>query len=158
MGLNSWLGRSPGTGNGNPLQYSCQGNSRSEEPGVGYCPWDYKELNTINVHLLTYSVADLCPWSLCDPMDFSITGFPVLHYLLEFVQIHVRWVGNAILCQPLLLPSVFPSIKVFFLPSLLLWNSQVFLFFLSDCSGHYGRGINLMFISQRTSILDTVNK
>ena len=28
--------------------------------------------------------------SLCDPMDFSITGFPVLHYLLEFVQIRVH--------------------------------------------------------------------
>ena len=62
MGFKSWLGRSPGTGNGKPLQYSCLGNSRSEEPGMGYCPWDYKELDTINIHLLTCSVADLCPW------------------------------------------------------------------------------------------------
>ena len=106
MGLNSWLGRSPGTGNGDPLQYSCLGNSRSEEPGVGYCPWDCKELYAINIYLLTCcSVADSCPM-LCDPVDFSMTGFPVLHYLLEFVQTHIRWVGNAIQpSHPLLPPS-----------------------------------------------------
>ena len=43
--------------------------------------------------------------------------FPVLHYLPEFAQIHVHWVGDAkylILCCPLLLlPSVFPIIRVF---------------------------------------------
>ena len=27
------LGRSPGEGNGNPLQYSCLGNLMEEEPG-----------------------------------------------------------------------------------------------------------------------------
>ena len=31
--VQSWLGRSPGEGNGNPLQYSCLGNSMDEEPG-----------------------------------------------------------------------------------------------------------------------------
>ena len=29
---------------------------------------------------------------LCDPMDCSIPGFPVLHCLLEFAQTHVQWV------------------------------------------------------------------
>ena len=33
-------------------------------------------------------VAQLCP-TLCDPMDFSTPGFPVLHYLPEVAQIHV---------------------------------------------------------------------
>ena len=50
-------------------------------------------------------VAQLCP-TLCDPMDCSIPGFPVLHYLQEFVQTHVHWVSDAI--QPsdvLLSPS-----------------------------------------------------
>ena len=32
--------------------------------------------------------------TLCDLMDCSTSGFPVLHYLLEFVQIHVHLVGN----------------------------------------------------------------
>ena len=36
-----------------------------------------------------------CP-TLCDPMDCSTPGLPVLHHLLEFAQTHVRWVGDAI--------------------------------------------------------------
>jgi len=32
MGLISGLGRSPGGGHGNPLQYSCLENHRTEEP------------------------------------------------------------------------------------------------------------------------------
>ena len=56
--------------------------------------------------------------TLFDPMDCSMSGFPVLHHLLEFAQTHVHQVGDAIqpshLCHPLLLlPSVFPSIRVF---------------------------------------------
>ena len=60
-------------------------------------------------------------WStLCNPIKCSTLGFPsVLHYLPEFAQIHAHWVSDAIqpsfiLCHPLLLlPSIFPSIKVF---------------------------------------------
>ena len=56
--------------------------------------------------------------TLCDPMDYSMTGFPVLYHPLERTQTHVHWVGDTIqlphpLCCPLLLPSIFPSIKVF---------------------------------------------
>ena len=35
------------------------------------------------------SVAQLCP-TLCDPMDCSTPGFPVLHQLLELAQTHVH--------------------------------------------------------------------
>ena len=31
--------------------------------------------------------------TLCDPMDCSTPGFPVLHHLLEFAQTHVHWVS-----------------------------------------------------------------
>ena len=34
-------GRSPGGGNGNPLQYSCLGNPMDKEPG-SYSPWGLK--------------------------------------------------------------------------------------------------------------------
>ena len=34
--------------------------------------------------------------TLCNPMDCSTPGFPVLHHLLEFAQTHVHWVGDAI--------------------------------------------------------------
>ena len=30
-----------------------------------------------------------CP-TLCDPMDYSTPGFPVLHYLPKFTQTHVH--------------------------------------------------------------------
>ena len=33
MGLIPGLGKSPGEGNGHPLQYSCLGNPITEEPG-----------------------------------------------------------------------------------------------------------------------------
>ena len=53
-------------------------------------------------------------------MDCSTPGFPVLHYLPELAQTHFYWVSDAtqpshlILCRPLLLlPSIFPSIRVF---------------------------------------------
>ena len=35
------------------------------------------------------SVAQSC-LTLCDPMDSSMPGFPLLHYLPEFAQIHVH--------------------------------------------------------------------
>ena len=51
-------------------------------------------------------------------MDCSTLGFPVHHYLLEFVKLmaieSVMPSNYLILCHPLLLlPSIFPSIRVF---------------------------------------------
>ena len=47
-------------------------------------------------------------------MDCSVPDFHVLYYLPEFAQIHVHQVGDAILCRPLLLlPLIFPNIRVF---------------------------------------------
>ena len=36
------LGRSPGKGNGNPLQYSCPGNPMDREAWQGNSLWDWK--------------------------------------------------------------------------------------------------------------------
>ena len=52
------------------------------------------------------------------PEDHSTPGFPVYHQLLELAHTHVHRVGDAIqpshpLCPLLLLPSIFPSIRVF---------------------------------------------
>ena len=63
------------------------------------------------------SVAKSC-LTCCDPMDCSMPCFPDLHHLPEFAQNNVHWVGDAIqpshpLSPLLLLPSVFPSIRVF---------------------------------------------
>ena len=44
--------------------------------------------------------------TLCNPMDCSAPGFPVLHYLVEFAQSHVHRVGDAIQpSHPLSSPS-----------------------------------------------------
>ena len=37
------LGRSPGGGQGNPLQYSCLENPRGQRSLAGYSPWGRKE-------------------------------------------------------------------------------------------------------------------
>ena len=51
------------------------------------------------------SVAQSC-LILCDPMNCSMPGLPVHHWLLEFTQTHVHWVGDAIQpSHPLLSPS-----------------------------------------------------
>ena len=53
------------------------------------------------------SVAQSCQ-TLCNPMDFTMLGFPVHRQLPEFTQTQVHRVGH-----PLFLPSIFPSIRVF---------------------------------------------
>ena len=42
-----------------------------------------------NISTSCYSVVKLC-LTLCDPMDYSIPGSSVLHYLLKFAQIYVH--------------------------------------------------------------------
>ena len=66
-------------------------------------------------HCCCCSVAQPC-LTLCDPMDYSTPGFPVLYHLLEFAQTHAHWFDlskHLILCYPLHLHSIFLSIWVF---------------------------------------------
>ena len=64
-------------------------------------------LSNWHFHLCCCSVAKSCPTPF-DSMDCSTPGFPVFHSLLELVQIHAHWVGDAIQpSRPLLSP--FPS-------------------------------------------------
>ena len=58
-----------------------------------------------------YSVTQSC-LTLYNPMDYSTPGFPVLHYLLEFSQAHVHWVGDAIQPSHLLLPPCPPGLNL----------------------------------------------
>ena len=70
-------------------------------PSVGeWVNWGPSRQWTIAVQLLSHVLTP------CDPMNCSTPGFLVLHYLLEFVQIHVHWVGDAIQpSHPLSSPS-----------------------------------------------------
>ena len=59
---------------------------------------------------------------LCDPMDCIMPGFP---NLLKLMSIELVMPSNhLILCRPILLPSVFPSITVFFKESVLHISGQ----------------------------------
>ena len=46
MGLIPELGKSPGEGNGNLLQYLCLENPHGQRSLVGYSPWGLKKSNT----------------------------------------------------------------------------------------------------------------
>ena len=46
-------------------------------------------------------------------MDCSMLGCPVLHYLPEFAQIHIHWVGDAIQPSPPLLSPSPPTLNLF---------------------------------------------
>ena len=81
------------------------------DPHIPKCTNMLAQRNSFN------SVAQSCS-SLCDPMNCSTPGLPVHHQLLEFNQTHVHWVSDAIqpsqpLSSLLLLPSIFPSLRVF---------------------------------------------
>ena len=63
---------------------------------------------------------------LCDPMDCSMPGFPVLHCLSEFTQTQVHWVGEAIQpSHPLSSPSP-PALNPSQHQGLFKWVSQLF--------------------------------
>ena len=67
------------------------------------------------------SVAQWC-LTLGDPMDCSMLGFPVhhqLHMLKLMCMEPVMPSNHLILCRPILLPSVFRSIRVFSTESVL---------------------------------------
>ena len=83
---------------------------------------------------------------LCDPMDCSMSVSSVLHCLPEFAQIHVHELvmpsNHLILCHPLLLlPSIFPSIRVFSNESALCirwpknWSFSFSISPFNECSG-----------------------
>ena len=64
---------------------------------------------------------------LSNPMDCSMPGFPVLHYLLEFVETHVHSVSDAIQpYHPLSTPSPFTT-------NVLNYNVSLWDFHLSVC-------------------------
>ena len=101
------LGRSPGEGNGNPSQYSClenpmdRGAWQATVHGVARAGHDLAtkpaphSSRGQNSKMSCCSVTQSCP-TLCDPMDYSTPGFPVLHYLPEFVPTLVHQVSDAI--------------------------------------------------------------
>ena len=72
--------------------------------------------------------------SLCDPTNCSTPGFPVRHHLLEFAQVHVHCIREAIQpSHPLLSPSP-PAFKLSQNQGLFQWVS---------CSHHVDKLLEL---------------
>ena len=104
MGLLPGLGRSPGEENGNILQYSCLGNPMDR--GAWMAP----------VHLVVQSLSRVrlsaASWTVAHQASLS---FIISWNLLKLMSIEsVMPSSHLVLCRPLLLlPSIFPRIRLF---------------------------------------------
>ena len=101
-------------------------------------------LKILQVRLFS-SVTQSCP-TLCNPMDCSTPGLPVHHQLPEFTQTHViksvMPSNHLILCHPLLLlPSIFPSIRVFSNESVLIKRPKYWSFSFNICPSNEHSGL-----------------
>ena len=94
----------------------------------------------------------ICTSAICDPMDCSMPGFPVHHHsrsLLKLMSIESLMPSNhLILCHPLLLlPSIFPSIRVYSNESVLrigwpkYWNFSFSISLSNEYSGIFILGL-----------------
>ena len=83
---------------------------------TGYCMYYFNQSVS--------SVPQVCP-TLCNPLDWSMPGFPVHHQLPEFTQTQVHWVGDAIHpSHPLSSPSA-PAFNLSQHKSLFQWVSSL---------------------------------
>ena len=123
-------GRSPGEGNGNPLQDSCLENPM--DWGVWWATVhgvakSWTRLNEFTIYFSVSLVTQSSP-TLCNPMNHSTPGLPVHHQLLEFPQSHVHRVSDAIQpSHPLSSPSPAPNPsqhQSFFQWVLFTWGGQ----------------------------------
>jgi len=105
--------------------------------------WNYHNIdNWLSVQFS--SVTQSCP-TLCDPMDCSTPGFPVLHQLPGLAQTHVHRVGDAIQqSHPLLCPSP-PTFNLSHHQGLFQWVLRIrwpkywsFSFSISPSNEHSG--------------------
>ena len=89
LGFDPWVGKFPGEGNGNPLQYSCLENPMD---GGAWCPWGRKELDTterLHFHFPVFlpgeshgqrSLAGYSPWG---DKELDMTEWLTLSFKLE---------------------------------------------------------------------------
>ena len=81
-------------------------------------------LKKIKLLLLNFFVVQsLSHVWLCDPMDCSTPGFPVLHYLPEFAQTRVHWAKDAIQSSHSLSPTSPPALSLSQHQGLFQWVS-----------------------------------
>ena len=70
------------------------------------------------------SFTQSCP-TICNHIDCSMPGFPVLHYLLELTHTPVHWVNDVIQPSRPLLPPSPPAFNIFQHQSLFQWAGSL---------------------------------
>ena len=74
-GFDPWVGKFPGEGNGNPLQFSCLENPMD---GGAWCPWGRKELDTTERLHFTY---------VCYYLYFFLATYHLFFFLIFNVSV-----------------------------------------------------------------------
>ena len=103
------------------------GRPQAKERGLGKQSWRILILDFQPLCCSYFSVTKLC-LTLCDPMDSSRIVKPPLSFtisqsLLKFMSTEVVLLSkHLMLCLPLLLPSIFPSIRVFSLKKKIIFS------------------------------------
>ena len=113
-GLKDQTLRQTGKGCGSLLTLTC---AKSAETGFTWCPEHPCTSPGWRVTACCCSVTQSCP-TLCNPMDCSTQtslSFTISLSLLRLIPIELVMPSHhLVLCRPLLLlPSIFPSIRVF---------------------------------------------
>ena len=74
--------------------------------------WAFGKIMYVVTFALLWLFSTKLYLTLCNPKNCSTPGFPVHHYLPEFAQTHVHWVGNAIQPSHPLSPHSPPALNL----------------------------------------------
>ena len=128
-GLIPGLGRSPGGGNGNPFQYSCLENSMDRGTwwatvhGVAQSQTWFSTFWFSSVQSLSLVQLFTTPWTAASQTFPSITNSQSLIKLMS-IQSVMPSSHLILFCPLILLPSIFPCIRVFSSESVLASAGQ----------------------------------
>ena len=107
-------GKNTGVGSHSLLQESSQPRDWTWVSCIAdrcFTIWAIGEGQDTHCCIVCCSVAKSCP-TLCNPTDFTVSHFPVLHRLLEFAQTHVHWAGDDIQPSHSLSPPSLPAFNL----------------------------------------------
>ena len=114
------------------IKFHCNLNHVGKCVFLNFC-WfircKYFILSTISLLMVQFSSVTQSCLTLWDPMNRSTPGLPVHHHLLEFTQIHIHWVSDAIQpSHPVVpfssCPHSLPASESFPMSQLFAWGGQ----------------------------------
>ena len=82
------LGRSPGGGHGNPLQFSCLKNPDEQQSLVSYSPWSRKELDTTEQLSTAQHIATAESSKFVDILSAALSQHHLLGFEIAQLEFH----------------------------------------------------------------------